>query len=311
MKITVCVRGLIGGVCLTLWGCENGERAAPPGAGADMQIGEPVTLSRVSVLAGEVPSDDEQQRDSEKALSDRLCQSCSSSRDCGGGANLCLRRTDGVQFCGQDCRSQGCPSGYSCMRLSSTVSQCVPPLADCSRVPRDAGSDDAGTPSADAGLGAGASDAGSVPSGAHCAAAASWSASWSGFEDEVLRLSNQHRASGAMCGTISYGATSPLSMNPALRCAARLHSKDMQDRNYFSHTSLDGVTFDQRITAAGYDWRTIGENIAAGQRTPQEVVQAWMQSPRHCQNVMNPDFKELGVGFYDSYRWTQDFGARF
>jgi uncharacterized protein YkwD len=201
--------------------------------------------------------------------------------------------------------------------LSSTVSQCVPPQADCSRVPRDAGAADAGADASAASDGgatsdAGAMDAGTVPGSAHCAPAANWSATWSGYEEEVLRLSNQYRASGATCGSASYGPAVALSMNPALRCAARLHSKDMQDRSYFDHTTPEGVTFDQRITASGYDdWRTIGENIAAGQRTPQQVVQAWMQSVGHCQNVMNPNFKEIGVGFYDSYRWTQDFGARF
>jgi uncharacterized protein YkwD len=127
----------------------------------------------------------------------------------------------------------------------------------------------------------------------------------------VLQVANQYRASGALCGATRYGPAAPLSVSPALRCAARLHAKDMQTRNYFSHTTPDGVTFDQRITQAGYDWQTIGENIAYGQRSAAEVMNAWMQSPGHCQNVMNPDFKELGVGFYDNYRWVQDFGARF
>lgn len=309
MKTTRYVRLRGGLACLAVCGCDHGERSAPPSASADTQIGDPVALSRVSTLEGEVPSDE---RRHDKAVSERLCQPCSSSRDCGGGANLCLRRVDGAQFCGQDCREGSCPASYTCMRLSSTVAQCVPPQADCTRVPRGAGAAaDAGASAPDAGSDAGPSNVGSVPGTAHCAPVADWNSAWSGFEEEVLRLSNQQRASGAMCGTVSYGPTTALSANPALRCSARLHSKDMQQRNFFSHTSPDGATFDQRITAAGYEWRTIGENIAAGQRTPQEVVQAWMQSQRHCQNVMNPDFKELGVGFYDGYRWTQDFGARF
>lgn len=294
--------------CLGTWSCEHGGHSSSHDLPEQPQIGEPATQERLTAT--------DEERGTQKATGDKLCLPCASSRDCGGSPNLCLRRNDGVMFCGQDCRSTACPSGYTCTRLSSTISQCVPPQADCSRVPRDAGTTDAGPSDAgvrDAGPmdAGGTADAGTVPATAHCAPAANWSAAWSSYEDEVLRLANQYRAAGATCGTTSYGPAAALSVNPALRCAARLHAKDMQDRNYFSHTTPDGVTFDQRITQAGYDWRTIGENIAYGQRSPQEVMTAWMQSPGHCQNLMNPSFKELGVGFYDNYRWVQDFGARF
>ena len=74
----------------------------------------------------------------------------------------------------------------------------------------------------------------------------------SSLEDQVLVLVNQRRASGATCGGTAYPAVAPLTLNLQLRDAARGHSQDMATNNYFSHTSLDGRTFDQRIRQAGY-----------------------------------------------------------
>ena len=90
----------------------------------------------------------------------------------------------------------------------------------------------------------------------------------------------------------------------------------MAAHDYFSHDSLDGRSAGDRITAAGYRWRAYAENIAAGYPTPAAVVAGWIESPGHCQNLMNPTYRELGVGFapsvgasFGSY-WVQDFGAR-
>jgi uncharacterized protein YkwD len=137
----------------------------------------------------------------------------------------------------------------------------------------------------------------------------------SAFETEVLSLVNSRRAAGAMCGSTSYGSTAALVMNSKLRTAARLHSQDMAANNYFSHTSLDGRTFDERISDAGYSGSPLGENIAAGQSTPSSVLNSWMSSPGHCANIMNPAYRSIGVGYaYDgsaSYRhyWTMTFGG--
>ena len=66
---------------------------------------------------------------------------------------------------------------------------------------------------------------------------------------------------------------------------------------------------------AGYSFQAAGENIAAGQTTPQEVVDGWMQSPGHCSNIMSPSFTEIGVGYVLApqgqlpHYWTQTFGA--
>ena len=136
------------------------------------------------------------------------------------------------------------------------------------------------------------------------------------FAQRVLELTNAARAQARTCGTTSYAATTPLAYNPLLEQAAQGHASDMAGKTYFSHTSQDGRTFAQRITATGYTWRTVAENIAAGQATPESVVSGWLQSPGHCANIMNPALRELGVGYAyngnSTYRhyWVQDFGAR-
>ncbi|GGM20583.1 hypothetical protein GCM10010841_30710 [Deinococcus aerophilus] len=131
---------------------------------------------------------------------------------------------------------------------------------------------------------------------------------------QILQLVNTARAQARSCGATSFAAAPALTLNTQLGQAAQGHAGDMAAQNYFSHTSKDGRTFVQRIAAAGYAYRTIGENIAAGQTTPQQVVAGWLQSEGHCRNIMNASFKELGVGYaqggsYGHY-WVQDFGAR-
>ena len=100
------------------------------------------------------------------------------------------------------------------------------------------------------------------------------------------------RAAGAVCRTNPFAATGPLAWNNQLLQAAIGHSTDMAQKNYFSHTSQDGRTPAQRITAAGNRWITVGENIAAGQRSVEEVMTGWTSSPGHCQNLMNPNFQD-------------------
>ena len=132
----------------------------------------------------------------------------------------------------------------------------------------------------------------------------------------MLALVNQRRAAGATCGGTAYPSVPALTMNSNLRIAARAHSLDMATLNYFSHTSLDGRTFSQRIQNAGYSGSfPLGENIAAGQNSPQAVVDSWMTSPGHCVNIMSPGFRAIGIGYalrvgsqYGHY-WTQDFGG--
>ena len=135
-----------------------------------------------------------------------------------------------------------------------------------------------------------------------------------GIEAEVLQRVNALRAAGAVCGATPYAATGPLAWNAALLLAAKGHSADMAQKNYFSHTSQDGRNAGQRVTAAGYTWSSYGENIAAGQGSVEQVMTGWANSPGHCQNLMNPSFKDVAVACVRNdaadYRlyWTMNLG---
>jgi uncharacterized protein YkwD len=106
---------------------------------------------------------------------------------------------------------------------------------------------------------------------------------------------------------------------PGLRESSRLNrsaqgwTNVMVSHRYFSH----GADFAARISAVGFDWSNVGENIATGYATPARVVAAWMASKGHCQNILNPDYSYVGTGVSDrsiagystlSGTWTQDFG---
>ncbi|HYG63048.1 MAG TPA: CAP domain-containing protein [Thermoanaerobaculia bacterium] len=108
----------------------------------------------------------------------------------------------------------------------------------------------------------------------------------------------------------------PLVLDPLLNQAAQKHAQDMLARSYFAHESPSGTTVRERSRAQGYAWRSIGENIAEGQTTVDEVMQTWMDSPGHRKNILSPKFTELGVGLVvggraGAYRvlWVQNFGS--
>ncbi len=110
----------------------------------------------------------------------------------------------------------------------------------------------------------------------------------SGFESEVVALINEARADDNL---------DPLVMQSQLRAAALEHSVDMACNDFVSHTGSDGSSPWARIQNQGYVFSTAAENVAAGQLTPQDVVDAWMASNSHRANIMNPDFVHIGVGY--------------
>lgn len=123
------------------------------------------------------------------------------------------------------------------------------------------------------------------------------------FAQQVVDLVNTERAK-AGCG--------PVTADSRLASAAQSHSDDMADRNYFDHASPEGYHADHRIEAVGYRWSTWGENIARGQSDPAAVMDSWMNSPGHRANILNCDFKQLGVGVRTGANgpwWTQVFAA--
>lgn len=154
-----------------------------------------------------------------------------------------------------------------------------------------------------------------VPDNPYCEEVASWDPAWVQLELDVLELVNQHRANGANCGSEgSFGPAPALTMNPALRCAARKHSKDMNDRMFFDHVNPSGESPWDRMQQAGYSYSAAGENIAGGSPDAAGTMNQWMESDGHCANIMNPSFEEIGVGYYPGgqwgHLWTQAFGAQ-
>ncbi|MGQ0384356.1 MAG: CAP domain-containing protein [Gammaproteobacteria bacterium] len=131
----------------------------------------------------------------------------------------------------------------------------------------------------------------------------------------VLELVNQARSRPRRCGRKELDAAPPLVPSEALRRAALAHATDMAARNVLNHAGHDGTTPGERVARAGYRWRFTGENIAAGQPTPERVVADWLESPRHCANIMDPDFTQTGVAFaYEpasdkGIYWAQVFAA--
>jgi uncharacterized protein YkwD len=152
-----------------------------------------------------------------------------------------------------------------------------------------------------------------VPDIEYCQDVAGWSLQWSMLEQEVLDLVNEERAAGGSCGMQSFPPSGPLTMEARLRCAARVHSKDMNDRDFFSHFNPDGEGPSDRVDQTGYLWTSVGENIASGYPTAIEVMGAWLESSGHCANIRNPDFTELGIGYYAGgpygSLWTQVFAS--
>jgi uncharacterized protein YkwD len=125
-----------------------------------------------------------------------------------------------------------------------------------------------------------------------------------GYESQVLALINNERA---MTGA------APLSVQAQLGNAARGHSQDMGCNGFFSHTGSDGSSPATRVSRQGYSWSAVAENIAAGYGDPSSVVSGWMGSQGHKDNILNPIYTEIGIGYiyvsgspYGSY-WTANF----
>lgn len=151
-----------------------------------------------------------------------------------------------------------------------------------------------------------------VPANEYCGGVTDWDPEWTTLEDEILIIVNENRAAGATCGGDSMPPVEPLRMDEALRCAARVHSQDMAERDYFDHDNPDGDGPVERMQAAGYSGRGWGENIAAGNATAARTMMQWMESSGHCSNIMSEGFGLIGVGYYPGgeygHLWTQTFG---
>lgn len=119
---------------------------------------------------------------------------------------------------------------------------------------------------------------------------------------EVLNIVNQERQRAGL---------SPLRLQSQLTAAAQAHSNDMARNNFISHTGYDGSSFVDRIKRTGYNFRSGAENVAAGQTSSQNVMQSWMNSPGHRNNILNPGYRDIGIANARGNKlyWTQVFGG--
>ncbi len=124
------------------------------------------------------------------------------------------------------------------------------------------------------------------------------------FHTEMLERINQLRREGCRCGRKRMKPVPALRWNEQLVAAAQRHAKDMAANNFFEHTGSDGSSFAQRVGEAGYDWQFVGENIAFGYPDAETALNSWLESPHHCRNIMNPDYREMGVAREGTY-WVQ------
>jgi uncharacterized protein YkwD len=111
----------------------------------------------------------------------------------------------------------------------------------------------------------------------------------------ALQLVNQVRAHGTRCGGQSFGPAPALTLSGTLGGVALGHATDMAEHDYFEHQDLAGHSPADRVRAVGYQEKLVGENIAYGPESVEEAVRGWLDSPGHCQNIMDPRFAEMGI----------------
>jgi uncharacterized protein YkwD len=133
------------------------------------------------------------------------------------------------------------------------------------------------------------------------------------FQAEMLRAINQARATARSCGGVAAPVAAALAWNDLLFKASAGHSKDMAQRNFFSHDTPEGVNPFQRMERAGYKFGYAGETIAAGQNGIASVMSSWLNSPGHCSILMSDNFKEVGAACVKNTKgtpyWTLDIAS--
>lgn len=252
------------------------------------------------------------------APDNQLCASCQTADDCDPGAQCISLDNASGGFCTLTCETDDeCGDGFMCVQFrGGGGTQCVPEDGICPD-----GSEMEEPEMEEPGM----EDPQMMPPEEEppvdlmpvdCNSLDEWDEQWHQFEVEVLEIVNLRRSEGADCGGDIMPPVDPLVMNDLLTCSSRVHSQDMAVRDFFAHDNPDGESPFDRMEAAGYEYRSAGENIAWGQQSPEQVMSGWMDSPGHCRNIMSDSFTELGVGYYlhesgDNRPrpfWTQNFG---
>jgi uncharacterized protein YkwD len=132
----------------------------------------------------------------------------------------------------------------------------------------------------------------------------------SSFEETIVQLVNEARSQNGLA---------PVTVNLQLMTAAETHSQNMATQDFFDHTGVDGSKVSDRTQAVGYRSTFVGENIGAGYASPEAAFEGWMNSSGHRENILNPNYTEIGVGYVSlendtgsvnyNYYWTQVFGT--
>jgi uncharacterized protein YkwD len=118
-----------------------------------------------------------------------------------------------------------------------------------------------------------------------------------GLVDRLLARINELRSESRDCGGRRFAAAPALTASPVLDKAARTHARDMAANDFMDHTGSDGSRPSDRTTRAGYAWKRIAENVAAGQTRAEDVAATWLESPGHCANLMDPRHSETGIAY--------------
>lgn len=130
------------------------------------------------------------------------------------------------------------------------------------------------------------------------------------IENELLTEINNLRKNGCQCGEQKMPPAGPLTWSKQLEKAAERHARDMFDNQHFDHIGTDKSDLGDRITAEGYDWSLVGENIAWGHTSVKDAVEGWVLSPEHCKNMMDPTFTDVGAAVKGTY-WVLDLGKQW
>lgn len=128
-------------------------------------------------------------------------------------------------------------------------------------------------------------------------------------KDHMLIKVNKIRAKGCYCGSKYMPPADPVQWDDLLYRSALSHAKEMKRYNFFDHYSTDGEDIGERLDQFGYRWQVAGENLGEGQRTFNQVLRDWLDSPSHCRMLMNPKVEEMAVAKYSKY-WVQHFGKK-
>ena len=129
----------------------------------------------------------------------------------------------------------------------------------------------------------------------------------------AVRRVNEARQHGHRCGGRIFPPANPVRSSAVLSGVADGHAREMAVHHYFDHRDLHGYSPADRVRASGYREQLVGENIAFGPLSMDEAIAGWLNSPRHCENIMDPRFKEMGIAYSQSRQpprgiyWVQLF----